>query len=82
MTRVKGGVDTPGRFSVIVYMYKGDNFYNFLFAFLFTQTLLKRGLLLKERIYSQGEQILFFKSKPLFRMMENDLRELYSFKMF
>ena len=47
--------------------YKGDNFHDYLFAFLHTKPLLKKGLLLKERICSQGEQILSFKSRPLFR---------------
>ena len=39
---------------------KGDNFCDFLFAFLCTKPLLKRGLLSKERIWFQGGQILSF----------------------
>ena len=37
------GLDTLGRFSVIVY--RGDNFCDFLFAFIHTQQLRKGGLL-------------------------------------
>ena len=52
---------------VSVNLYKGDNFHDFFFASLHTKPS-ERGLLLKERICSQGEQILSLKSKPLFRM--------------
>ena len=52
------GLDAFGRFSMI--FCKGDNFCDFLFAFLNTKLFLKRGLLKKERICSQGEQILSF----------------------
>ena len=50
------GLDTLERFSII--FHKGDNFCNFLFTFLHTRPLLKRGLLLKER-----KQILSFHSR-------------------
>ena len=43
------GLDTPGRFSI---SYKGNNFCDFLFAYLHSNTLLKRGLLQKGRICS------------------------------
>ena len=52
-----GQLGTPGRFSGICY--KGCTFYDFLFAFLHKKSLLKKGLLLKERICSPWEQILF-----------------------
>ena len=38
--------------------HKGDNFCDFLFAFLRINPLLKKGLLSKERICSHWEQIL------------------------
>ena len=54
---------TLGRFSDI--FYKQDKFCDFLFAFLHTRPLLKRGLLKKERICFQGEQNAFlFKWTP------------------
>ena len=45
--------------------YKGNNFCDFLFVFLHSKPLLKRGLLTKENICSQGEQILSFKSRTI-----------------
>ena len=50
------GLDALGRF--FTSFDKGDNFYDFLFAFLHTMPLLKRCWHLKERICSPGEQIL------------------------
>ena len=52
------GLDTLGSWSSI--FSKGDNFCDFLFAFLNSKPLLKRVLLLKESICSQGEQMLSF----------------------
>ena len=46
---------------------KGDNFDDFLFAFLHTKPLLKSSPLQKERICSSWEQIHSFCSRPLFR---------------
>ena len=54
MTRVKKG--RLGIYSAI--LYKGDNFCAFLFAFLHTKSLLKRGLLWKEQICFKGEYLL------------------------
>ena len=55
------GLDTLGRFSAI--FYKEDYFYIFLYAFLYTTPLLKKGLLEKERnfpfradSFSEGRQ--------------------------
>ena len=53
---------------------KGDNFCIFLFAFLHTQSLLKRVLLYKEIICSFLEQILSLDSRPLLRFLEGDKR--------
>ena len=46
-------LDTLGRFFAI--SDKGDNFCDFLFALLHANPLLKRGLVFKERAFSQGE---------------------------
>ena len=46
---------------------KGGNFCDFLFAVLYTNPLLEKGLLLKERICSHREQIHSFYSRPFFR---------------
>ena len=40
--------------------YNGNNYSDYLLAFLHIQSLLKKGLLQKERIYSLGEQIILF----------------------
>ena len=46
--------------------HKGENFCDFLFAFLRTKPYLKMGLLLKERICSRGETFFCFKVDPFF----------------
>ena len=76
---VYGGFVAHGSFSTI--FYKGDNFCDFLYTFLHTKPLLKRGLLQKERICSQGEQILSFWSRPLFRRDKTVLTELPPLKV-
>ena len=59
------GLSSHSRFSVI--LYNEDNFCDFLFAFTASQDPFEKGLLLKERICSQREQVLSFYSGPLFR---------------
>ena len=49
-------VGTRYTWNIFYHFHKGDNFYDFLFAFLQTKSFLKRGLLL------QGKQIPFFRS--------------------
>ena len=62
-----------GRFSAI--LYKGDNFYGFLFAFLCTKLLIKGVYSKKERICSSWEQILSFQSRPLPRGADPSLSQ-------
>ena len=59
------GLDTPAKFYTI--SVKGCNFSYFLFALQHVEALLKRGLLYKERICSQREQILSLQSRPPFQ---------------
>ena len=50
--------------------YKGDNFCNFLFAFLYNDPLLKRGLLLKVR---RGTDSFFLEYNPFQARRQNNL---------
>ena len=61
---------------------KGDNFCDFLFAFLYTHPLLKRGLLLKERICSPWEQIFPFSVDPFSEGSKLILSELSPLKVY
>ena len=47
-----------------------------------TKPLLKKGLLLKNRICSQGEQILFFKKRPLSKREAQIMTELPPLKVY
>ena len=57
-------IDKLGRLFAI--STKGDDFCNFLFALLCTRTLLKRGLLKKEKMCSHGQQFFSYYSRPFF----------------
>ena len=52
---------------------KGDIFCDFMFAFLYTNPLLKKKCTVKkERRCSQKEQSISFESKPLFKRDQNN----------
>ena len=75
------GLDTLSRFSAT--FDKGDNFIDFLFALLQPKSLLKRGLLCKERICSLWEQILSLQSRPLFRRWHKQFwQELFPLRVY
>ena len=52
--------------------YKRDNFCDFLIKFLHTNRLLEKGLLLKEKNYSAGEQCFTFFMQTHCQKIQNE----------